>query len=825
MGSKEREKFDNPVVEWIDSRLPLFTMMNKEYGVFPTPRNFNYFWNFGAIAMVMLVTMIITGITLAMHYNPSTVGAFDSVEHIMRDVNSGWLIRYMHMNGASFFFIAVYVHMFRGLYYGSYKQPRELLWMLGVVIFLLMMATAFMGYVLPWGQMSFWGATVITNLFSAIPLVGDSIVTLLWGGFSVDNPTLNRFFALHYLLPFVIFAVVFLHIWALHVTGSNNPLGIDVKSSQDTVPFHPYYTMKDMFGVLVFLIIYAAFTFFAPNYMGHPDNYIVANPLVTPAHIVPEWYFLPFYAMLRAITFDLNLYLAGAMAVGAVLVFDFCWMKTPSRIVNNMISKSIGAVTLGLLQPRIGYGLLIAAAVIFAIPGGLLAFFKDVESLKPVIENIPFGHVSLMPAKLGGVLAMFGSIALLFILPFLDRHPVRSAVFRPWFRVAVLVLLVVFVILGICGAKPAEGIWVPLAQIMTLYYFGFFLAIVPWLSNNEPVQKLPNSIYEAVMGAPRAVLVALVGVGLVAFTPSAAHAADEAAPVVAEQTADQEAPVEDVAEEAPAAEQATEAAPAAAEEEATVPETSPAAHEAAAAAGGEHAAAEAGAHHTPEFPKMDWSFNGPFGTYDRAALQRGFQVYKQVCSACHGLKRVAYRNLSALGYTEGQIKAIAAEYNVTDGPDDEGEMFDRPAKPSDKFKSPYANDNQAKASNNGALPPDLSLIVKARVGGADYIHALLTGFEEPPAGADMGAGQHWNKYFTGNKLSMAPPLADDAVAYEDGSPTTVEQYSRDVSQFLAWAAEPEMEVRKQTGIKVILFLIVFAGLMYGVKRRLWARWH
>ena len=204
MGNKNREKLDNPVMEWVDSRLPVFTLMQKEYGVFPTPKNFNYFWNFGAIAMVMLIIMIVTGIVLAMSYNASTVGAFDSVERIMRDVNHGWMLRYLHANGASFFFIAVYIHIFRGMYYGSYKQPRELLWMLGVLIFLLMMATAFMGYVLPWGQMSFWGATVITNLFSAIPLVGDSVVTLLWGGFSVDNPTLNRFFALHYLLPFVI---------------------------------------------------------------------------------------------------------------------------------------------------------------------------------------------------------------------------------------------------------------------------------------------------------------------------------------------------------------------------------------------------------------------------------------------------------------------------------------------------------------------------------------------------------------------------------------------------------------------------------------------
>ncbi len=812
MGSTERKAFDNPVVEWVDSRLPIFTMMQKEYGVFPTPKNFNYFWNFGAIAMVMLVTMIVTGIVLAMHYNPSTHGAFDSVERIMRDVKHGWMLRYLHANGASFFFMAVYIHIFRGLYYGSYKKPRELLWILGMVIFLLMMATGFMGYILPWGQMSFWGATVITNLFSAIPLVGDSIVTLLWGGFSVDNPTLNRFFALHYLLPFVIFAVVFLHVWALHVTGSNNPLGIDVKTPQDTLPFHPYYTMKDTFGVLVFLIIYALFTFFMPNSLGHPDNYIPANPLVTPAHIVPEWYFLPFYAILRAITFDFNIYLSGAGVIGAFLVYDFCWLKTPGKTLNNLISKVINGITLGMMQVTIGYGLLIAAAIILAIPGGLLAFFNDVSLLKPVIDLIPFKSLSLAPAKLGGVLAMFGAIVVLFLLPFIDTHPVRSARFRPWFKIAVLNLLVVFIILGICGSKPAEGLWVPLAQITTLYYFAFFLAILPWLNNNEAVQRVPGSIHEAVT---RSVMIVLIGIGLVVFVPSNAFAKTEKA-------AKEAAPVEHT-ENATAPEENTvalvEGQEGSGEEHAAESQ-----HSAPAAEGEEHAAA-ADAHHAPELPEQDWHFQGPFGSYDRAALQRGFQVYKQVCAACHGMKRVAYRNLSALGYTEDQIKSVAAEYNFTDGPDDEGEMFERPGKPSDHFKSPYLNDNQAKASNNGALPPDLSLIVKARVGGPDYVYGILTGYSEAPAGVELAAGQHYNKYMAGNKIAMPAPLIEGAVAYEDGSPTTVDQYAHDVTQFLAWASEPEMEERKQTGIKVIIFLAVFAFLMYRVKKKIWEKAH
>lgn len=423
MGSGTREKFDNPVVEWFDSRLPIFTLMQKEYGSFPVPKNFNYFWNFGAIAGVMLVTMIATGIILAMQYTANTSMAFDSVERIMRDVNFGWMLRYMHMNGASFFFIAVYIHIFRGMYYGSYKAPRELLWILGVVIFLLMMATAFIGYVLPWGQMSYWGATVITNLFSALPLVGEPIVTWLWGGFSVDNPTLNRFFALHYLLPFVIFAVVFLHVWALHICGSNNPSGIEPKTKNDTLSFHPYYTIKDTFGLLVFLIIYVLFTFFMPDALGHPDNYIPANPLVTPAHIVPEWYFLPFYAILRAITFEIG---------------------------------------------------------------------------------IPFTDIVFITAKLGGVLAMFGAIAIWFVLPWLDQHPIRSARFRPWYRIAFIVLVVDFVFLGYLGSQPADGgiMGIPfsiLGLLATGYYFAFFLVIVPLLNKFEPVAELPKSIHDYVL--------------------------------------------------------------------------------------------------------------------------------------------------------------------------------------------------------------------------------------------------------------------------------------------------------------------------------------
>ena len=320
----------NQVMQWVETRLPIFSFINHSVGTeYPTPRNLNYWWSLGSIAGVALVLQIVTGIVLAMHYVPHADMAFDSVEHIMRDVNYGWMLRYMHANGASLFFVAVYIHMFRGLYFGSYKAPRELLWWFGILIFLAMMATAFMGYVLPWGQMSFWGATVITNMFTAIPVVGEAVTTWLWGGYSVAGPTLQRFFSLHYLLPFVIFALMFLHLWALHTSKSNNPLGIDVKSEKDTLPFHPYFTTKDLVGFGVFFVILAYWVFFNPNYMGHPDNYIPANPLVTPPHIVPEWYFLPFYAILRAVPDKLG---GVVLMLGAILIlFVIPWLDT-SRV-------------------------------------------------------------------------------------------------------------------------------------------------------------------------------------------------------------------------------------------------------------------------------------------------------------------------------------------------------------------------------------------------------------------------------------------------------------------------------------------------------------
>jgi len=395
---------NNPVIRWIEYRLPIFSFLDHSLGTqYPSPKNLSYWWNFGSLAGLVLVVQLVTGIVLAMHYTPHSTMAFDSVEHIMRNVNYGWLLRYMHANGASMFFIVVYIHIFRGLYYGSYKAPREILWWLGIIIFLLMMATAFMGYVLPWGQMSFWGATVITNLFSAVPWVGDAIVTWLWGGFAVDNPTLVRFYSLHYLFPFLIVGVVIVHIWALHVHGSNNPTGLDVKGPQDQIAFHPYYTVKDAFGLGVFAIFFALFLFFMPNVLGHPDNYIEADPLVTPAHIVPEWYFLPFYAILRAI-----------------------------------------------------------------------------------------------PDKLMGVVAMFASILILFVLPWLDTSRVRSATFRPVYKMVFWAFLVVCLVLGYIGAQPAEGVFLIYGRIATALYFLFFLAL-PFIGWFERPKRLPASISEAVL--------------------------------------------------------------------------------------------------------------------------------------------------------------------------------------------------------------------------------------------------------------------------------------------------------------------------------------
>ncbi len=319
--------------KWWDERLPIMRLMHTQFVDFPTPRNLNYLWTFGGILTFCLGAQILTGIVLAMHYQPSAAEAFNSVEHIRRDVNYGWMLRNFHAVGASMFFFAVYIHIFRGLYYGSYKAPREVLWIIGVLIFAVMMATAFMGYALPWGQMSFWGVTVITNLFSAlneiVPGLGTTVVEWLWGGYSVSGTTLNRFYSLHYLLPFVIAGLVVLHIWALHIAGQNNPTGLDIKMRSDSVPMFPHAVAKDTVGLFVFFLLFAWFVFFLPDYLGHADNYTPANPLVTPPHIVPEWYFLPFYAILRAIPSKLG----GVIAmVAAIVILVFVPWLDSSRV-------------------------------------------------------------------------------------------------------------------------------------------------------------------------------------------------------------------------------------------------------------------------------------------------------------------------------------------------------------------------------------------------------------------------------------------------------------------------------------------------------------
>jgi len=363
---------------------PIISILNNHLIEYPTPVNINYLWNFGSIAGVFLVVQIITGIFLAMHYTPHVDLAFLSVEHIMRDVNNGWFLRYLHANGASIFFAVVYVHVGRGLYYGSYQKPRGFVWFFGVIILILMMATAFMGYVLPWGQMSFWAATVITNLFSAFPIIGESIVSWLWGGFSVDNATLNRFFSFHYLLPFLIIGSVLVHLAVLHQNGSNNPLG--VHSYVDKIPFYPFFVIKDLFSWVLVFIVYFNFVYFAPNFLGHTDNYIEANPMVTPAHIVPEWYFLPFYAVLRSV-----------------------------------------------------------------------------------------------PHKLGGVIAMFASLLILFLLPYLNTSDIRSSFFRPIHRLFFWLFILDYLILGWIGGCAPETPYLEIGQIATLFYFLYFTSVLPIL--------------------------------------------------------------------------------------------------------------------------------------------------------------------------------------------------------------------------------------------------------------------------------------------------------------------------------------------------------
>jgi ubiquinol-cytochrome c reductase cytochrome b/c1 subunit len=660
----------NALLRWIERRLPIGGLIHSSFVAYPTPRNLNYWWTFGGILTIMLAIQIVTGIVLAMHYTPHVDYAFNSVESIMRDVNYGWLLRYVHSNGASMFFLAAYIHMFRGMYYGSYKEPREVLWILGVILLLLMIMTGFMGYVLPWGQMSFWAATVITNLFSAIPGVGESIVAWLWGGYSVGDPTLNRFYSLHYLLPFVIAGVVVLHVWALHVVGQNNPTGVEPQSDKDTVAFTPYATIKDAFGLAVFMILFAWFVFYVPNFLGHSDNYIPANPAVTPTHIVPEWYYLPFYAILRAI-----------------------------------------------------------------------------------------------PNKLAGVMALGASIVIIAFLPWLDTSRVRSARYRPLYRQFFWVFVVVCVGLGWLGSKPAEGGYVIAARVLTAYYFIHFLIILPLLGVLETTKPVPSSISADVLKGKGTLAAIMLAAGLATLLGASS-------PTSAAET------------EAPA--------------------------------------------------KNKWSFAGPFGKFDRGQLQRGFKVYKEVCQNCHGMQLLSFRNLSepgGPGFTPAQVAVVAAEYKYKE-PNDQGEMVERNGRPADRFPPPAVR-------FPNVTPPDLSVIAKARSyergfpgflidlltqyqeHGADYIVAVLKGYENPPSGVTLPPGAFYNKYFPSHAIAMPAPLSDERVPYTDGSPQTLDQYAKDVTAFLAWAAEPHLEARKRMGMQVFIFLIVLSGLLYFTKKKVW----
>ena len=608
----------------------------------------------------------------------------------MRDVNYGWLLRNMHASGASMFFIAVYIHMFRGLYYGSYKEPREVLWILGVIIYLLMMATGFMGYVLPWGQMSFWGATVITNLFSAIPYVGDSIVTLLWGGYSVGNPTLNRFFSLHYLLPFVIAGVVVLHIWALHVAGQNNPAGVEPKTEKDTVPFTPYATMKDAFGVSCFMLFFAWFIFYMPNYLGDAENYIPANPAVTPAHIVPEWYYLPFYAILRSI-----------------------------------------------------------------------------------------------PNKLAGVVAMFGAILILAFLPWLDSARTKSSKYRPLAKQFFWIFVVVCIAARL-ARRQARGRHLcdrrPRADVLLLRLFPDCAAAA------EPDR-------EAEAGAE---------------FDRRRRAGEDGKQV------DADGVHRDRADGRGRAVRRVRAG-------------RPCGRGTGNTAVAEMVVFRSGRQvRSRRLAARPEGLQGSMRVLPRPVLHRVPQSRRcrrpRLLDGAGGGVRI---RLQGQGRSERRGRHV------------------RTARPAGRLLPVAVPERQAaRAANGGALPPDLSLITKARTyargfpqfifdfftqfqeQGPNYVSALLLGYvEKPPADFKLPEGSSYNKYFPGHAIKMPNPLSDGQVTYDDGSPATAVQYSKDVTTFLMWTAEPHMEARKKLGLQVFVFLILLTGLLYFTKKKIWADAH
>ena len=444
-------------MNWVDNRFPATQLFQDHMSAYYAPKNFNFWYIFGSLSLLVLVIQIVTGIFLVMHYKPDAALAFGSVEYIMRDVPWGWLIRYMHSTGASAFFIVVYLHMFRGLIYGSYRKPRELVWVFGCAIFLALMAEAFMGYLLPWGQMSYWGAQVIVNLFSAIPFIGPDLALLIRGDYVVGDATLNRFFSFHVIaVPLVLLGLVVAHIIALHEVGSNNPDGIEIKAKKDAqgrpldgIPFHPYYSVHDVFAVCIFLIVFSAIIFFAPEFGGYfleYNNFIPADPLKTPAHIAPVWYFTPYYSMLRAITSEMMYALIACVIGGA------------------------GILVLLTRIPALIKGAIVVAALV------ILAMMFAID------------------AKFWGVVVMGGAVIILFFLPWLDHSPVKSIRYRPnWHKYLYGVFVVVFLVLGYLGMQPPSPTGERVSQVGTLFYFGFFL-LMPWWSRIGEPKPVPDRV-------------------------------------------------------------------------------------------------------------------------------------------------------------------------------------------------------------------------------------------------------------------------------------------------------------------------------------------
>ena len=446
------------VLGWVDQRFPLTSTWKAHLSEYYAPKNFNFFYFFGALATLVLVLQIVTGIFLTMHYKPDAAKAFESVEYIMRDVPWGWLIRYMHSTGASAFFIIIYLHMFRGLLYGSYRKPRELVWIFGCLIFLVLMAEAFFGYLLPWGQMSYWGAQVIVNLFSAIPFIGPELSLWIRGDYVVGDATLNRFFAFHVIaIPLVLLGLVAAHIVALHEVGSNNPDGVEIKAKKnaagiplDGIPFHPYYTVHDIMGVSVFLLVFSAVIFFAPEMGGYfleYNNFVPADPLKTPAHIAPVWYFTPYYSILRAITSDFILW---GLTPFLLIFLAVVWMSRGTKSLSKLIATlAVGAMLVGFL---------------------------------------------VLDAKFWGVVAMGASVMIFFAMPWIDNSEVKSIRYRPgWHKYMYAAFVIVFLVLGYTGVQPPSPVAQVVAQVGTLLYFAFFL-FMPWWSAMGEFKPVPDRV-------------------------------------------------------------------------------------------------------------------------------------------------------------------------------------------------------------------------------------------------------------------------------------------------------------------------------------------